>query len=528
VASSLLDPHLAVARRAQPLDTRGAWRHALVALAALIVAILVMYGSTAMGIVRIWARSETFAHGFVVVPIVLWLVWRMRGTLASMAPRPAPWALVPIALAGLAWLAGRLAEVNAAAQFAMTAMIVLAVVAVLGMRIARKLAFPLAFLFFAVPFGEVFLPFLMDWTANFTVAALRLSGIPVYKEGLVFVIPSGTWSVIEACSGVRYLIASLMVGTLYAYLTYRSNVRRWLFIMFAAAVPIVANWIRAYLIVLLGHVSGNRLAVGVDHLIYGWIFFAFVILLMFWIGGHWREDEAGGGSIVESTHDNIAGASTSGPQLWSTAIAALVVAAAFPLAQARFDVLDAAGFVQLAPVTPAAGWSEAAGALVPWRPAFEAPSAVDERRFSRAGMNVGLYIAYYRNQDSQRRLVASSNVLVRSNDRIWRRESPAHVDSIAVGGMTTGVHTAEIVHANGGRLVAWQFYWIDGRLMAGEVAAKLATALARLRHGRDDSAVVVVYTPAESERAAEPILRDFLRDEGDAILAALVATRERR
>src|SRR6185312_11723661 len=351
------------------------------------------------------------------------------------------------------------------AQFSMTALLDLAVIAVLGTNVARKLTFPLAFLFFAVPFGDVFLPVLMDWTANFTVAALRLSGIPVYKDGLVFVIPSGTWSVIEACSGVRYLIASLMVGTLYAYLTYRSNVRRWLFIMFAAVVPIVANWIRAYLIVLLGHVSSNRLAVGVDHLIYGWIFFAFVILLMFWIGGHWREDEAGGGSIVESTHDNIAGASTSGPQLWSTAI--------------------------------------------------EAPSAVDERRFSRAGMNVGLYIAYYRNQDSQRRLVASSNVLVRSNDRIWRRESPAHVDSIAVGGMTTGVHTAEIVHANGGRLVAWQFYWIDGRLMAGEVAAKLATALARLRHGRDDSAVVVVYTPAESERAAEPILRDFLRDEGD-------------
>ena len=51
-------------------------------------------------------------------------------------------------------------------------MIVLAVPAVLGVRVARALAFPLAFLFFAVPFGEFVLPLLMDWTANFTVGGV--------------------------------------------------------------------------------------------------------------------------------------------------------------------------------------------------------------------------------------------------------------------------------------------------------------------------------------------------------------------
>ena len=56
-----------------------------------------------------------------------------------------------------------------------------------------------------MPFGEFALPQMMEWTANFTVLALRLSGIPVFREGLQFVIPSGNWSVVEACSGVRYL-----------------------------------------------------------------------------------------------------------------------------------------------------------------------------------------------------------------------------------------------------------------------------------------------------------------------------------
>ena len=74
------------------------------------------------------------------------------------------------------------------------------------------------------------MPKLMEWTAWFTVLALRASGIPVYQEGLQFVIPSGNWSVVEACSGIRYIIASVTVGTLFAYLNYVTLRRRLIFI----------------------------------------------------------------------------------------------------------------------------------------------------------------------------------------------------------------------------------------------------------------------------------------------------------
>jgi exosortase len=110
--------------------------------------------------------------------------------------------------------------------------------AVLGWKVARRMTFPLLFLFFAVPFGEFTQPKLMDWTAYFTILGLRLTGIPVYSEGQNLVIPSGSWSVIEACSGVRYLIASVTVGTLFAYLTYHSLRRR----LFSSVFP---SWCRS-------------------------------------------------------------------------------------------------------------------------------------------------------------------------------------------------------------------------------------------------------------------------------------------
>ena len=72
-----------------PAATRIAWRHAIAALVLVIAWILVCYASTALAMAQIWLRSETFAHGVVVVPIVLWLVWRQRTELARMTPHPA-------------------------------------------------------------------------------------------------------------------------------------------------------------------------------------------------------------------------------------------------------------------------------------------------------------------------------------------------------------------------------------------------------------------------------------------------------
>ena len=206
--------------------------------------------------VAIWVRSETFAHGFVVAPISLWLIWRMRDRLRPLEPRPSWLALPLIAAAGFGWLLGEVGAVNAVSQFAFVSMLVLAVPAVLGIRVTRAMLFPLGFLFFSVPIGEFLLPTLMAHTADFTIAAVRASGVPVLREGLqVFSVPNGRWSVVEACSGVRYLIASLVVGTLFAYLNYTSMWRRVAFIGVSIVVPIVANWLRAYIIVMLGYLS---------------------------------------------------------------------------------------------------------------------------------------------------------------------------------------------------------------------------------------------------------------------------------
>src|ERR1051326_6345779 len=163
-------------------------------LAAALLAILSIYSDTAKSIVAIWRSSDTFAHGYLVVPISAFLIWTKRREVAALAPRPDVLGLALMGGAGFVWLAAEEAQVQVLAQYALVAMVLAPVGALAGRRLAWALAFPLGVLLLAVPFGEAFLPRLMDWTAEFTVAALRVTGIPVYREGTFFTIPSGHWA----------------------------------------------------------------------------------------------------------------------------------------------------------------------------------------------------------------------------------------------------------------------------------------------------------------------------------------------
>ncbi len=507
--------------RAGGVAQRAAWKWPLLALAGCVAWTIVCYWPVAAEMVETWARTTTYNHGFVVPPLVLWLAWRLRGELAAVEPRPSPWPLLAVAAMGALALAGVLGRVNALSQFAFLASVVLIVPAVLGLQVARLLAFPLLFLFFALPVGDFLLPRLMDWTADFTVAALRATGIPVYRQGLVFVIPSGAWSVVEACSGVRYLIASLMVGTLYAYLTYRSTKRRAIFIACAAVVPILANWMRAYLIVLLGHLSNNRLAVGVDHLIYGWIFFGIVVGAMFWIGARWREPDAmPDPKRAASRRDGPAAPSG----YWGVALALAVIVGISGAAQQRV-IASTAGRSALPVVLafqPAAGWQSTPPMPTSWSPQFVAPSGTLAQSFAKDGRTVGLYVAYYRGQSATRKLVSSANSIVSTSDPRWSRVSEP--DALArVAGQSVALRSERIVSTQtSDEITARQLYWIDGRLTASDVVAKIYTAWSELRSGRDDSAVVIVYAHGNGTAAAQAI-DHFLADNGAAILAMLRA-----
>lgn len=424
--------------------------------------------------------------------------------------------VLPIGAAGLVWLIGGMVSVAAAQHFAIFAIFIFACIGVLGWPMSRVLLFPLLFLFLGVPVGEFLLPTLMHYTAEFTVGALRVSGVPVFQEGLHFVVPNGRWSVVEACSGVRYLIASLFVGALYAYLNYRSLKRRLLFMLVALVTPIVANWVRAYFIVMLGYLSGNKIAVGVDHILYGWVFFGVVIFLMFWIGSRWHE------TPVPSV-EHVAAPRTLKPgRMGGFGVVAIALAVAIfpPILKELNEPIPEFSATLPAP-EPAAGWAAPAPQPFAYQPVYRGARArVVQTYWAEGDINpVGFHAAWYYGQRE------GSEMIVWGNG-----PAPATLKDVSL------VRTARtlsafnqpvrenLVSTPDGRVLTWHWYRIDGNTVVGDAEAKLRLAMDRLLGKSDESAVVVLATPvAADEYSARERLEAFLGRHLSAIEQAVEA-----
>lgn len=494
----------------------------------LVVAVLLaLFHETAAGMVGIWMRSETFAHAFLVPPITAWLVWRKRAQLAQHVPRAVPWMLAPMALACLLWVLGQLADVNAATQFVLVLLIVLSVPAVFGFAVAREITFPLLFLFFAVPIGEFMVPPMMEWTADFTVAAIAMSGIPVYREGLQFVIPSGNWSVVEACSGVRYLIASFMVGSLFAYLNYQSTRRRVVFMLVSLAAPVVANWLRAYLIVMLGHVSGNKLAAGADHLVYGWVFFGLIIMVMFMIGARWSEPDPAPPAVADRPSDASGGVDA---RTWTVAagVVALLVATQALVWRLDLPAPAQAPAVKM-PAALAGGWTARPADPAAWSPIFKNPSATAHVDYAAGDKTVTVWVGYFRNQGPDRKLVSTTNILVEDHSPVWAQIASGS-STLEPGALATGVSTAvlrqpaDLKAEPRVRLQVAHLYWVDGRFTRRAAEAKIRTAIGRLMGRGDDGAVLMFTTAMPADGPAAVDLHRFIGQQLPEFGAALALT----
>lgn len=474
----------------------------------------------------VWERSETYAHGYLIFPISIWLIWRKRDVLAQIQPHPDWLGLILLALAGAGWLLADASSVNVVGQYAFIAMLISMVWVLLGREFLWAAFFPLMFLFLAVPVGEFLIQPLMGVTADFTVAMLRATGIPVYREGTFFSIPSGDWSVIEACSGLRYLIASVTLGVLYAYLTYRSWRRRLLFSVAAIIVPIFANSGRAYMIVMIAHLSEMKYALGVDHLIYGWVFFGFVMLLLFWIGNFWREDgQPEPGAVIPLAREG--GGSHARPIL-PMAMLALIVAGLWPV-YAHWIASRPLPVMPDLRVDAQGGW-RAGKDFADWAPHWLGADRHLRQTFTQAGHTVLLELNYYATQRQGAELVNSQNYMVsQSKYERWLNVGEMR-KTIDIAGHPRQVVQVKLksTDAEPRRLLVWQWNVIGGKLVSNDYLAKLAMALDSVFMGRDDGASILVAAPYETNPAeAAAVMARFIQDNEAAIARAIAHTSDK-
>ncbi|MEX0341665.1 MAG: exosortase A [Erythrobacter sp.] len=248
-----------------------------------------------------WWNIDTYSHILLIPPIILWLAWIRREELARVGSRGWWPGLVWFVLGLSVWLVGSTLEINTIAQGGTIIALQGAVVAIMGLRAAFVLAFPLAYALLLVPSGGEIIPPLQVITAKIATTLTIWSGIETVAQGINIDTPAGLFIVAEECAGVKFLIAMVALGLLVAHTCFASWKRRAWFLLACIVVPVIANGIRAWATIFLAQYVGAEAAVSFDHIVYGWVFFGIVIALVLGVAWRWfeREPEEAGWSASE-------------------------------------------------------------------------------------------------------------------------------------------------------------------------------------------------------------------------------------
>ena len=495
---------IAAAAPVPAAETAHGWRRHLISLGAVATSILLLFHRDAIDMATIWWRSATFNHCLLIPPIVAWLVWQRLPELRRLAP--AAWApgLVLVGGGGLLWLLGEAGGVALARHLALVAMLQGAVIATLGRSVSRGLAFPLFYLLFMVPAGEEIVPLMQTVTAEMSMALLGLAGIPAHIEGIFITTPAGLFEVAEACSGVRFLIAMVAYGVLVANVCFRSWSRRILFVVAATVIPILANGVRAWGTIYIAEQTGIEFAVGFDHILYGWIFFAIVIVLIMAAGWPFFDRRIADPWFDPAALAGPAGAPRRTPQVAAAAVALAAIAPLWSAAVASAGTSPPPADIALPQV---GGWTRVEGeGGRPWQPHFAGADILRMGRYrNQAGQEVDLAIALFARQQEGREIVGYGQGAV-APEGAWAWAEDAVP---AAGGK------AERIASHDDLREVVTFYRV-GRIVTGSAAAvKLETIRTRLLGGPQRAVAVLVSAPAPARGVSpRPAIDAFLSSLG--------------
>ena len=250
---------------------------------------LVLYAPTVVWLWSRWTMSVWHnAHGLLIPFVVAYFAYQELTARRDLPTRSSAWGFVFLVPAMLlqALDAGMHTELLSAVSLVMA--IPGLSLLFLGMERSKAIAFPLAFLVFALPIPlaltEQIHLMLRHLVANATAAAVPYFGVPVFQEGTTLHLAPGPLQIADACSGFSTLYAAVAVAFLTAY-TCQSPARRVLVLLAAVPLAIIANVLRVGFLVLMVVWTGPDILETWVHPASGMMTFVLALPIIFWLGG---------------------------------------------------------------------------------------------------------------------------------------------------------------------------------------------------------------------------------------------------
>jgi EpsI family protein len=252
--------------------------------------LLGIYSSALSWLITIDWTKEDFTYCLLIPLIAVYLVWDKRITLSRCQSVKSWEGMVPFCVGIIFFWLGELSGEFFTLYISFWLVMVGIVWLEIGWTKTRVIAFALVFILAMFPlpnflYNKVSVALKLV-SSQLGVGMMRLYGMSAYREGNVIDLGFTQLQVVDACSGLRYLIPLIVLGFLLAYFYRASFWKRALVVISTVPLSIITNSLRIALTGILYEVWGAEVAEGFFHGFSGWFIFMFslvVLLVEMWL-----------------------------------------------------------------------------------------------------------------------------------------------------------------------------------------------------------------------------------------------------
>lgn len=229
-----------------------------------------------------WWSNDYYSHGLLVPLVSGFFAWRIMPRLAH---KPDDRGLLLAGLGALIYVAALYQRVFYIAALAMILLLAGVIWAYWGWSGLKKMAFPLGFLIFMIPFPFVeasSLP-LSLLTGQIATRLMQAAGLTVTVQGAAVSLPNANLVVGAQCSGVRSIVTLFTLAAVYAYIVQGSWERKLLLFLAVLPIAVLGNIFRVSSLLWVANRWGAEAGFTYYHDYSGFVFFgiAFAFLILF-------------------------------------------------------------------------------------------------------------------------------------------------------------------------------------------------------------------------------------------------------
>lgn len=446
-----------------------------------------------------WTRyNEAYSHGYLVAAIVIYAIVKESLQLGFVEKRPYSSILFAFVIS-IGWVAGYATQVQLLQQVLLPAIIGVWLLSVFGWQQIIRYVPPLLFIYLVIPLWGGLTDPLRQMTVNVVQFGLNFLDIPALIEGYRVTLPSGIMVVADGCSGLNYLLVSMVIGAYFAFTSLSLWQHRLLIVLLAIVIALVGNWTRVFLLVLVGHYSEMQHPLIHDHGFFGWLVFGCFLVGFFVIGSILirktpdREISAGNFGREDAKNRSIENGRNSRTTVVSITLVTVALVAAPLWARTISSTvhLDRDGEMSIPgfAVSPA---NTTAGFWLPKYKGFDEIVFATSRTHQRS---YELVVVIYRQQTQGKELVYYENKL--ADEHVVKHLPKLTIDS----GLS--FNQSVVKAATGARLVWWG-YKVGDNYTTSPLLAK-ALQLSALLAGKPKASLIALSTACTSIGCADEL-----------------------